>query len=112
MDLAKMLAILALIEPLEDDNFRVWRQTRTGLLSYPLEDNAARAHLNSSIYLQMALKPQIVHIVGHTEADHAATGQDIIDAALMARKTIENALDGQIDPLFGPRYPPEGRLSG
>ena len=102
MDLSKMLAILAMIEPLEDDNFRVWRQTRTGLLSYPLEDNAARAHLNSSIYLQMALKPQIVHIVGHTEADHAATGQDIIDAALMARKTIENALDGQIDPLLDP----------
>ena len=57
MDLAKMLAIKALIEPLEDENFRIWRQTRTGLLSYPLEENAARAHLAASIYLQMALKP-------------------------------------------------------
>ncbi|HPX96340.1 MAG TPA: cobalamin B12-binding domain-containing protein [Brevefilum fermentans] len=95
MDLAKMLAIKALIEPLEDENFRIWRQTRTGLLSYPLEENAARAHLAASIYLQMALKPHILHIVGHTEAHHAATAEDIIAASQMARKVIDNALGGQ-----------------
>lgn len=92
MDLAKMLAILELISPLAGPNFRIWRQTRTGLLSYPLEENAARAHLAASIYLQMGIHPHIVHIVGHTEADHAATAQDVIDAALMARRAIENAL--------------------
>jgi len=97
MDLAKMLAILEMIAPLEDNNFHIWRQTRTGLLSYPLEDNAARAHLATSIYLQMALKPHIIHIVGHTEADHAATPEDIIDASLAARRSIENALSGQPD---------------
>ena len=32
------------------------------------------SHLSTSIYLQMALKPDIIHIVGHTEAHHAATG--------------------------------------
>ncbi len=37
MDLAKMMAILELIRPLEGPEFRVWRQTRTGLLSYPHE---------------------------------------------------------------------------
>jgi len=84
-----------LITPLENERFRIWRQTRTGLLSYPLETNAARAHLSASVYLQMALCPHIVHIVGHTEAHHAATAQDIIDAALMARRVIENALAGQ-----------------
>lgn len=97
MDLAKMLAIKALIEPLEDENFRIWRQTRTGLLSYPLEENAARAHLAASIYLQMALKPHILHIVGHTEAHHAATAEDIIAASQMARKVVDNALGGQPD---------------
>ncbi len=101
MDLAKMLAILELIAPLESPNFRIWRQTRTGLLSYPLEENAARAHLAASIYLQMALRPHIVHIVGHTEAHHAATAQDVIDAALMARRAIENAL-GQPDLTADP----------
>lgn len=97
MDLAKMLAIIEIIAPLEDETFHVWRQTRTGLLSYPLEDNAARAHLATSIYLQMALQPHIIHIVGHTEADHAATATDVIAASLAARRSIENALAGQPD---------------
>jgi methylmalonyl-CoA mutase cobalamin-binding subunit len=94
MDLAKMLAILEMIQPLAGPNFRIWEQTRTGLLSYPLDLPAARAHLAASIYLQMALRPDIVHIVGHTEADHAASADDIIEAAKMARRAIENALRG------------------
>ena len=102
MDLAKMLAILEMIAPLEDDNFHIWRQTRTGLLSYPLEDNAARAHLATSVYLQMALRPHIIHIVGHTEADHAATAADVIEASLAARRSIENALAGQPDMTVDP----------
>lgn len=102
MDLGKMLAILELIEPLQDEDFHIWRQTRTGLLGYPLEPNAARAHLSASIYLQMALKPHIIHIVGHTEADHAATAQDVIEASLMARQAINNAIKGQPDMLKDP----------
>ena len=97
MDLARMLAILELVEPLEDENFHILRQTRTGLLSYPLEPNAARAHLASSIYLQMTLRPQIIHIVGHTEADHAAMATDVIEASLMAKKAIKNALNDNLD---------------
>jgi hypothetical protein len=76
MDLAKMAALLELCGELENDSFHIWRQTRTGLLSYPLELPAARAHLAASIYVQMALKPHIVHVVGHTEADHAATPEE------------------------------------
>lgn len=97
MDLAKMLAILEMITPLAGPDFRIWLQTRTGLLSYPLEINAACAHLAASIYLQMALKPDIIHIVGQTEADHAAAAKEVIEAALMARRSIENALRGQPD---------------
>lgn len=97
MDLAKMLAILEMITRLKKHDFRIWKQTRTGLLSYPLEISAARAHLAASIYLQMALKPHIVHIVGHTEAHHAATAEDIIEACRLARRAIENALNGQPD---------------
>ena len=44
MDLAKMLAVPGLIEPLAGPDFRIWRQTRTGLLSYPLDpDGSPRA---------------------------------------------------------------------
>jgi|Deesub1362A_J573_1020465.scaffolds.fasta_scaffold02812_5 methylmalonyl-CoA mutase cobalamin-binding subunit len=103
MDLAKMLACLRMIEPLEDEGFRIWRQTRTGLLSYPLELSAARAHLASSIYLQMAIKPHIVHIVGHTEADHAASAEEIIEASRMARQVIEAAIRGAPDMLADPQ---------
>jgi methylmalonyl-CoA mutase cobalamin-binding subunit len=102
MDLAKMLAVFRMIEPLSDANFRIWRQTRTGLLSYPLEDNAARAHLATSVSLQMALKPHIIHIVGHTEAHHAATAQDVIAASLMARRAIDNVLTGAPDMTLDP----------
>jgi hypothetical protein len=102
MDLAKMAAMLRIIAPLEDENFHIWRQTRTGLLSYPLQPAAARAHLAASIYLQMAVKPHIVHIVGHTEADHAATGENVIEAAQMARRSIENAVRGAPDMLADP----------
>jgi hypothetical protein len=97
MDLAKMLAGLELISELEGPDFRIWRQTRTGLLSYPVEIEASRGHLAASVYLQMALKPHIVHVVGHTEADHAATASEVIEAAKMARRAIENALRGQPD---------------
>jgi methylmalonyl-CoA mutase cobalamin-binding subunit len=103
MDLAKMLAILKLIEPLSSPNFRIWRQTRTGLLSYPLDIDAARAHLASSVYLQMALRPHIVHVVGHTEAHHAATAADVIEACKLARRAIENALAGQPDMAADPK---------
>jgi methylmalonyl-CoA mutase cobalamin-binding subunit len=102
MDLAKMLACLAITAPLEDESFRIWRQTRTGLLSYPLNEDAARAHLAASIYLQMALNPHIVHIVGHTEAHHAATAEDIIEASWMAKQVIEHALKGQPDMTRDP----------
>lgn len=92
MDLAKMLAILDMITPLSKPDFRIWKQTRTGLLSYPVDIDASRAHLSSSVYLQMALRPHIVHVVGYTEADHAANAGEVIESCKLARRAIENAL--------------------
>jgi hypothetical protein len=130
MDLAKMLAVLDLIFTLtrtppnlkrgqdshrkrglpdvpdargEGADFRIWLQTRTGLLSYPLDPDAARAHLATSVYLQMALRPQIVHVVGHTEAHHAATANDVIESCKLARRAIENALSSQPDMTADPQ---------
>ncbi|RLC95163.1 MAG: methionine synthase [Chloroflexi bacterium] len=102
MDLAKMLACLEIVAPLAGPDFRTWRQTRTGLLSYPLDPDAARAHLATSVYLQMALRPHILHVVGHTEAHHAATAADVIEACRLARRAIENALRGQPDMTADP----------
>jgi len=114
MDLAKMLAVLEMISALTpgpssegrggqgEAEFRIWRQTRSGLLSYPLNPAAARGHLAVSVYLQMALKPHIVHIVGHTEAHHAATAEDVIEASQIARRAIENAERGAPDMTCDP----------
>jgi methylmalonyl-CoA mutase cobalamin-binding subunit len=111
MDLAKMLACLEIVAPLasspvsawgREQGFRIWRQTRTGLLSYPLDPDAARAHLATTVYLQMALRPHILHVVGHTEAHHAATAADVIEACKLARRSVENAHRGQPDMTADP----------
>jgi methylmalonyl-CoA mutase cobalamin-binding subunit len=102
MDLAKMLAILELIEPLSGPDFRIWRQTRAGLLSYPLDSTAARSHLATSVYVQMALRPHIVHVVGYTEADHAASAAEVIESCHLAQRAIENAMAGQPDMRWDP----------
>lgn len=102
MDLAKMLAVQDLITPLASHDFRIWQQTRTGLLSYPLEPNEARAHLATSVYLQMAIRPHIIHVVGYSEAHHAATAEDVIESCRSAHRAIENALRGAPDMTADP----------
>jgi hypothetical protein len=66
-------------------------------LSYPLDPEAARGNLAAATYLQMALRPHIVHVVGHTEAHHAATADDVIAACKVARRAVENAVRGAPD---------------
>jgi len=102
MDLAKCLAQIALAEACADDGFRIWRQTRTGLLSYPLGVPEARAHLAQSVMLQMSVRPHIVHVVGYTEADHAATAAEVIESARMAGYVAEVASRGNPDMAADP----------
>ena len=102
MDLAKALAQIQVAEAFADEHFHIWRQTRTGLLSYPVDSARARAHLAESIYLQMALDPSLVHIVSYTEADHAATAAEVIESATMAQQVVQTALEGQPDMTHDP----------
>jgi methylmalonyl-CoA mutase cobalamin-binding subunit len=102
MDLAKCLAQIALAESFVDEGFRIWRQTRTGLLSYPLGLPEARAHLAQSVMLQMAVQPHIIHVVGYTEADHAATADEVIESTRMAGYVAEVALRGNPDLTADP----------
>ncbi|MDK2930276.1 MAG: hypothetical protein PWR07_407 [Bacillota bacterium] len=103
MDVAKMLAKLELMSSLEDEGFRIWRQTRTGLLSYPTDLDVAKGQLGSSVLVQMALRPHIVHVVSFVEADHAATPADIIEAVKIARGAIRQGLLGLPDMASDPR---------
>lgn len=102
MDLAKILACIELSEALTDENFRIYRQSRTGLLSHPVDPDAARGHLAASVYVQMAIKPHIVHVVGATEAHHATTAKELIESVKLARRAIENALRGAPDMTADP----------
>ncbi len=97
MDLGKMLAKLELVEALQTDRFRVWRETRGGLTSYPPDPRVACGHLAATVCLQMQLKPHIVHIVGPTEAHHATTAAELIDACRIADGAISQCLLGLPD---------------
>jgi hypothetical protein len=97
MDLAKMLAKIELIESLQDDSFRVYRQARAGLASFPGDLSQAKGQLASSAYLAMAIKPHIYHVVGYCEAHHAATADDIIESCRIVRGVIRNNFLGVVD---------------
>ncbi len=97
MDLAKMLAKIELIKTLEDENFRVFRQARAGLASFPTNLKQAKGQLAASAYLSMAIKPHIYHVVGFCEAHHAATAEDIIESAMIVRGVLRNIFLGTVD---------------
>ncbi|MGI1691558.1 cobalamin-dependent protein [Thermoanaerobacter uzonensis] len=97
MDLAKMLAKIELIEELQDENFRVIRQARAGLASFPTDLLEAKGQLASSAYLSMAIRPHIYHVVGYCEAHHAATPEDIIESVKIVKAVIKNSMFGMPD---------------
>lgn len=103
MDLAKMLAKLELVEGLAGPKFRVWRECRTGLTSMPAGFDRAKGHLAASTIIQMAVRPDIVHIVGHSEYHHAATAQDVIEGCRVVQGAIQLALQGLPDMAADPR---------
>lgn len=97
MDLGKMLAKLELCNSLVDNDFRVWRQVRAGLASFPVDLGMAKGQLATSTLVSMNLKPHIVHVVGFCEGDHAATPEDVIESCKIARGVIRNCLHGMPD---------------
>jgi methylmalonyl-CoA mutase cobalamin-binding subunit len=104
MDVGKMLAKIALIESLHDQKFNSLRQVRVaGLLSYPVDTDYAVGQLASAVNLGMAINPDIVHAVSYSEADHAATPEDVIRTLKIAKRVIQNCLMGMPDVRFDPR---------
>ncbi len=101
-DLAKMLAQKEMIESLQDDNFVVYTQTRTGLFSYPIDLDMAKGQLAQSVMLQMQLNPHIVHVVSYSEANHAATPENVIESCKIAKQVIAKCLEGQPSMIWDP----------
>lgn len=90
MDFAKILAMIEMAESLADDNFRVYRETRAGLPLFSADAAVAKGQLAASTFMQMAVKPHIVHVVGFCEADHAAAPEDVIESCKIARGVIRH----------------------
>ena len=97
MDLAKILAMIDLVEGLHDDEFRSYRQVRPGLSSFPVDPDAGRARLVLSTLVGMAFRPSILHVVAYCEGAHIAGPEEIVESARMARWTISEA---STDSLF------------
>ncbi len=102
MDLAKMLAKIDLIESLAGTDFRVYRQVRAGLASFPPDLSLAKGQLAQATALGMNLNPHIVHVVGYSEGQHAAGPAEVIESCKIARGVIRSTLEGLPDSAADP----------
>jgi len=92
MDLARILAMIEIVESLHDANFTTYRQTRTGLPLLNPDMNMAKGQLAASTFMQMIVKPHIIHVVGYCEADHAASSEDVIESCKIVKGVIKHTL--------------------
>jgi hypothetical protein len=75
----------------------VIKQVRTGLASFPLDLDKAKGQLAAATMVQLALKPDIVHIVSYSEADHAAKPNDIIESCKIVSQIINKSLSSNLN---------------
>lgn len=99
-DLAKMKAACELIEPLTQFGFRIIREARGGLSSFPPNLDRAKGHLAHTTHMQLYLEPQIIHVVSFSEAHHEATAHDIIESSDLVKQVIADFNGGEhLDPF-------------
>ncbi len=92
MDLAKVLAMVEMVEGLADDTFHVYRETRAGLALFNADGAVAKGQLAASTFMQMTVKPHIIHVVGYCEADHAARAEEVIESCRIVKGVIRHTL--------------------
>jgi hypothetical protein len=97
MDLAKILAKNELLHTLSDNNFSIIKQVRAGLASFPLDLNKAKGQLAIATMVQLAIKPDIIHVVSYSEADHAALPEDIIESCKIVEQIINQNYSSKIN---------------
>ncbi len=99
MDLAKMQAKIDLMGELEDENFKIIRMVRTGLLAYPADMDKAKGLIASTMFYGSFLKPDIVHVVSYSEAVKRATSKEILESVRIVTKSMEIAERGLLENL-------------
>ncbi len=100
-DLAKMKGAYDLIAPLTRAyDFRVIKQTRSGLPSFPPNLNQAKGHLAFGIYTQLYMEPDILHVVTHSEAHHEASADDIIESCEIVKQVCWDFAKGGVPNIW------------
>jgi len=99
MDLAKAMAQIELTESLASNDFRVYRQTRAGLPFLSGDAAVAKGQLAATTALQMNVRPHIIHVVGYSEALHAATPEVIIESCKIVRGVVRSTLSGHAESI-------------
>ena len=97
MDLAKILAKDELLHTLADNDFSIIKQVRTGLASFPLNPNKAKGQLAAATLVQLAIKPDIIHVVSFSEANHAARPEDIIESCNIVEQVVNRVYSSNLD---------------
>ena len=97
MDLARVLAMKEIVEPLIDKNFEVIRETRAGLAYFTQNEEIAKGQLCASTMIQMSIRPHIMHVVSYCEASHVALPEDIIESCTILKRLIQDSVVGLPD---------------
>ncbi len=102
MDLARVLAMIEIVQPLVDDGFNVLKETRAGLGYLSPREETAIGQLCASTVVQMSVRPHIMHVVSYSEGDHAARPGDIIRSCKMIGRIVQDSLHGLPDLSVDP----------
>jgi hypothetical protein len=103
MDLAKVTAQINMTEALADKGFRVYREARAGLPFLSGDQNVAKGQLAASTALAMNVRPHIIHVVGYSEAEYAATPEVVVESCGIVRGVVRSTLFGNADGTADPR---------
>ncbi len=102
MDLAKVLAQDELVQSLAGPDFRIYREVRAGLPFLSADMDVAKGQLAASTALAMNVHPDIIHVVGYSEAEHAATPEVVIESCKIVRGVVRSILQGNADAAADP----------
>ncbi|MCL5036947.1 MAG: methionine synthase [Chloroflexi bacterium] len=97
MDLAKMMAMIDLIEELHGKDFTTFRQVRPGVGHYLPDVSVAKGQMAASATIAMYIKPNIFHVISSSEAHRPATVSEIVESCRIIQGVMEDCMRGLPD---------------
>jgi hypothetical protein len=94
MDIAKIRAQVEMVESLHGADFFSLRQVRAGLLHLSPHSSVAKGQLAASTVIALSINPHIIHVVGYSEGDHAATADEVIESCEIVNGVLRNCHSG------------------